>query len=150
MTDLYKEGKIRAIGVSNFLPHHLESLIKTEVPPMVDQIEYNPGHRQDAAVRFCRENNILPEAWSPLGSGRVLSHPELGKLAEGYGKSPAQICLRWIIQKGIVAIPKSTTPSRIRENSQVFDFELSNEHMGIIDGLEEFGGSGLHPDRVDF
>ena len=150
MTDLYKAGKIKAIGVSNFKPHHLEALMKTEVKPMVNQIEFHPGFMQEETVKYCRDNGILVEAWSPLGTGRMLTNPDLQEVASHYGKSVAQICIRWCIQHDVLPLPKSVTPSRIQENSNVFDFEISAEDMQRIDALENFGGSGLDPDEVDF
>lgn len=129
MTELYKEGKIRAIGVSNFLPHHLEPLMETSVKPMVDQIEYHPGCLQDETVRFCQKNRIAVEAWSPLGQGRVLGDPELARIAAHYGKSTAQLCIRVALQNSLIPLPKSVTESRIRENIDVYDFEISAEDM---------------------
>lgn len=146
MTELYKAGKIRAIGVSNFMPHHLEALMKTEIVPMVDQIEFHPGMLQEETVKFCRDNGILVEAWSPLGSGKMLDHPGLGKIAAGYGKSVAQLCVRWCLQHETLPLPKSVTPSRIVENAEVFDFEINQEDMKTIDALDNFGASGLCPD----
>ena len=150
MTELYNQGKIRAIGVSNFKPHHLESLMKSEVPPMVNQIEFHPGQMQEETVRYCREHNILVEAWSPLGTGKMLANPILNSIADKYNRSAAQICIRWILQNGLLPLPKSVTPSRIEENARVFDFTLDGEDMKTIDDMEYFGGSGLDPDRVDF
>lgn len=150
MTEAYKDGKVRAVGVSNFLPHHLELLAEEKVPPMVNQIEYHPGCLQKETVEYCKTHDILVEAWSPLGSGRVLSDEKLKKIAEGYGRSVAQVCIRFAIQNGILPLPKSVTPSRIEENLKVFDFELRDEDMEIIGSMQEFGGSGLNPDEVDF
>lgn len=146
MTELYKAGRIRAIGVSNFMPYHLEALMKTEIVPMVDQIEFHPGMLQEETVKFCRDNGILVEAWSPLGSGKMLDHPGLGKIAAGYGKSVAQLCVRWCLQHETLPLPKSVTPSRIVENAEVFDFEINQEDMKTIDALDNFGASGLCPD----
>ncbi len=150
MTELYKAGKIKAIGVSNFLPHHMEALMKTEVPPMVDQIEYHPGLVSSDTVEYCREHDVLVEAWSPLGTGRMLDNEELKAIARGYGKSVAQLCIRWCLQNGVVPLPKSVTPSRIAENAQVFDFVISEDDMQKINAMPNFGGSGLHPDKVNF
>ena len=150
MTDLYKAGKIKSIGVSNFKPHHLSALMKTEVKPMVNQIEFHPGFMQEETVKYCRDNDILVEAWSPLGTGRMLSNPVLQEIAGHYGKSVAQICIRWCIQHDVLPLPKSVTPSRILENIQIFDFEINEEDMQRIDALDNFGGSGLDPDEVDF
>ena len=150
MTELYKAGRIKAIGVSNFLPHHLDVLMDTEVAPMVDQIEIHPGQMQEETVQYCRANGILVEGWSPLGTGRMLANTQLLSIAEKYGKSSAQLCIRWAIQNGILPLPKSVTPSRIRENADVFDFTISEEDMLAINAMAYFGGSGHHPDRVDF
>ena len=150
MTELYKAGRIKAIGVSNFKPHHLAPLMETEVAPMVNQIEYHPGYAQAQTVEFCKKNGIALEAWSPLGSGRVLSDPELSRIAAKYGKSVAQICIRWCLQNGVIALPKSVTESRIKQNLEVFDFEISVEDMNFIDSMGEVGYSGLDPDEVEF
>lgn len=148
---LYQEKRIRAIGVSNFLPNHLDALLaKAEIVPMVDQIEHHPGYVQAETIEYCRERNILVEAWSPLGRGKVLTAPEMMEIARQHGKTAAQICIRWSLQAGILPLPKSVTPQRIRENAEVFDFELSESDLQTIDGLLRLGGSGLHPDKVDF
>lgn len=150
MTELYQAGKIRSIGVSNFKPHHLEPLMDTEVPPMVNQIEFHPGFLQTETVDYCKEKGILVEAWSPLGSGRVLNIPELMEIAAKYGKTVAQLCVRWVLQHDVLPLPKSVTPSRIRENLQVADFEITASDMAKIDGMGEFGGSGMDPDKIKF
>ena len=150
MIELYKGGKVRSIGVSNFLPHHLKALLSTEIKPMVNQIEYHPGYMQKETVDFCTSNKILVEAWSPLGTGRLLSNPDLIQIAEKYNKSTAQICIRWCLQNKTLPLPKSVTPSRIIENLQIFDFEINQEDMQTINQLPYIGGSGLHPDEVDF
>jgi diketogulonate reductase-like aldo/keto reductase len=150
LTDLYKEGKIRAIGVSNFKPHHLKALLEVEVKPMVNQIELHPGMAQQETVDLCKEHGILLEAWSPLGCGRLLDHPFLGELAQKCGKSVAQVCIRWCLQKGFLPLPKSVTPARIQQNAQVFDFVISDEDMAAMDAMENVGWSGLDPDQVDF
>ena len=150
LTDLYKEGNIRAIGVSNFKPHHLKALLEAEVKPMVNQIELHPGMTQQDTVDLCREHGILLEAWSPLGCGRLLDHPFLAELAAKYGKSVAQVCIRGCLQKGFLPLPKSVTPSRILDNTKVFDFVLSDEDMAAMDTMENVGWSGLDPDQVEF
>lgn len=151
MERIYDEKRVRSIGVSNFLRHHLEALIESaRIVPMVNQIEYHPGFMQEGCVRYCEANNILVEAWSPLGRGRVLNNELLLKLAAKYGKSVAQICLRWELQHGVLPLPKSVTPQRIKENIEVFDFELTAEDMLMIDNMGDFGASGLDPDTVDF
>ena len=148
--ELYKEGRIRAIGVSNFMPHHLKALMETEIIPMVDQIEFHPGWIQNETVKYCKENMIQVEAWSPLGNGRVLNHPNLQQIAQKYGKTIAQICIRWCLQHQVLPLSKSVTPSRIKENSEVFDFSLLPEDMEQIDKIENFGNSGSHPDKINF
>lgn len=150
MTELYQEGRVRAIGVSNFLPHHLGQLMGGEVAPMVDQIEFHPGCLQAETFRFCQENGMLVEAWSPLGSGRVLGDERLAAIAGRYGVSVAQLCLRWCLQKGVLPLPKSVTASRIAQNADVFGFEVNQADMAAIDALGDFGGAGLDPDAVEF
>lgn len=151
MEELYGKGKIKAIGVSNFMPHHLEPLLESaNVLPAINQIEYHPGLRQVECVDFCVSNNILVEGWAPLGTGRVLDHPTLIEIAHRYDKSVAQLCIRWVWQNGILPLPKSSHPGRIRENIAVDDFEISDTDVAMINQLEEFGGSGQHPDRIAF
>ena len=150
LTDLYKAGKIKAIGVANFYPKHLESLMKTEVPPMVNQIEYHPGYTQDEVVKYCQENGIVVQGWSPLGNGAVLGSEFLAEMAAKYNKSVAQICLRFAVQNGIVPLPKSVTPERIAANLDIYDFELSEEDMAAIAAMPETGFSGWNPNEVNF
>jgi diketogulonate reductase-like aldo/keto reductase len=150
MTELYKMGRIRAIGVSNFLPHHLDALMHTEVQPVVNQIEFHPGHMQKETVQYCKLNSILVEAWSPLGTGEMLSNLFLAGIARKYQKSVAQLCIRWCLQNNTLPLPKSMTPSHIKENAEVFDFTISEEDMAAINGMQYFGGLGLHPDQIDF
>lgn len=151
LEELYSQGKIKAIGVSNFLPHHLEPLLENaKIKPMVNQIEFHPGMLQEETVEFCKKHHILVEAWAPFSNGQILTNPVLKEIADKYKKSVAQLSLRWIIQKGIVPLPKSVTPERIKSNLEVFDFEISEQDVDIIDRLTDCGGSGLHPDEVDF
>lgn len=150
LIDLHKQGKIKAIGVSNFYPHHLKPLMKTEIKPMVNQIEYHPGFMQDETVKFCKDNGIVVEAWSPLGTGRVLNDTRLIEIAQKYGISVAQLCVKWCLQNGIVPLPKSVTPSRIEENIKVYDFEITSEDMHAINALPTFGQSGLNADEIAF
>jgi diketogulonate reductase-like aldo/keto reductase len=146
MEKLYEEGRIRAVGVSNFLIHHLDELINDcKVVPMVNQVEYHPLLSQEELHRYCKKHRIQLEAWSPLMHGR-LDLPVLTQLAEKYGKTPAQIVLRWDLQNGVVTIPKSVRPHRIEENSKVFDFELSDDDMEAISSLNENKRLGGHPD----
>lgn len=149
--ELYRAGLIRAIGVSNFLPHHLEEISKTaEVAPMVNQIRLCPGETQPEVVKYCRSHNMLLEAYSPMGTGRIFEVPEMKTLAEKYGRSIAQICIRWSLQMGYLPLPKSVTPARIQENTQVFDFELSPEDVSLIAGLTECCGPTRDPDTAPF
>ena len=151
LEELYNQGKIKAIGVSNFLEHHLEPLFETaKIKPMVNQIEFHPGMLQKEIVEFCKKHNILVESWAPFSNGQVLNNPVLKEIADKYEKTVAQLTLRWIIQKGIVPLPKSVTPERIKSNLEVFDFEISAQDVEKIDRLTDCGGSGLHPDEVDF
>ena len=146
MEKLYKEGKIRAIGVSNFLVHHLEELMSScEIKPMVNQIEFHPGHNQKETVEFCKKHKIVVEAWSPLGRGVILENEFLLEIAKKYNRTIAQICLRWIIQQDIAALPKSVTLERIKSNFEIFDFELSEEDMDKITNMEPAGYSGSDP-----
>ena len=148
---LYGEGRIKAIGVSNFLVHHLEPLMDgAAIKPMVNQIEYNPGFMQKETVAYCKKNNILVQAWSPLGTGRMLSDERLMSIAAKYHKSVAQLCIRWCLQNNVLPLPKSVTPSRIEENASVFNFVISGEDMNCLNELPAFGMSGLDPDRIDF
>ncbi|MCI5083978.1 MAG: aldo/keto reductase [Saprospiraceae bacterium] len=148
LEELQEDGKIRSIGVSNFWPEHLDALFQTaRVKPAVNQIEFHPGYWQPELTQFCQEHGIVIEAWSPLGKGEVLDHAVLTEIAKNHQKSAAQVCLRWIMQHGAIPIPKSTSPKRIQENIDVFDFELSNEEMAQIDVLPQMGFSGELPNH---
>lgn len=145
---LYESGRVRAIGVSNFLPHHLEPLLSSaNVAPMVDQLEFHPGYAQEETVAFCQAHGILVEAWSPLGRNRLTGHPLLSRLAEAHGVSPAQICLHFALQRGVLPLPKSSSPERMAENLDLFSFSLTEEEMGALDAMPPAGWSGEHPDR---
>lgn len=151
MEELYKAGRIRAIGVSNFRPHHLEELAKTaEIMPMVNQIRLCPGDTQDEVVSYCCEHDMLLEAYSPLGVGRIFSVPEMQELAEKYQRSIAQICIRWSLQRGYLPLPKSVTPSRIQENLQVFNFDLDEADIQRIADLKGCVGFESDPDQTNF
>ena len=144
---LYKDGKVRAIGVSNFMPAQLAALKeRVEVQPMVDQVEFHPGYIQRNVLDYCRENGIVVEAWSPLGSGRLLADPLVNEIGAAHGKSAAQTCVRYALQHGIVPLPKSVTPERIAANADVFDFALTDAEMAALDAMPETGYSGYHPD----
>jgi len=151
MEELYEAGKIRAIGVSNFRPHHIEEILKTaKVAPMVNQIRLCPGDTQDETVEWCRDHGMVLEAYSPLGIGKIFEVPEMQKLAEKYQRSIAQVCIRWSLQRGYLPLPKSVTPSRIQENLKVFDFELSEEDVRLIADLKGCVGYASDPDRTNF
>lgn len=151
LEELYAEGKVKAIGVSNFWPHHLEELMEmAKVKPMVNQIEFHPGWAQLEVVDYCQKNDIVVEAWSPLGRSAVLGNEVLKGIAEKYGKGTAQVCIRWVMQHGVVPLPKTVTPARMTENADVFDFELTEEEMLAIDALKDLGGKCSLPDEVDF
>lgn len=138
---LYREGRVKAIGVSNFLAHHVRALTEdSEIKPMVNQIEYHPGFGQVESASCCQTNGIVVEAWSPLGGGNVLKNRELARIAGKYGKTASQICICWLLQKGIVPLPKSTHEKYIIENADVFDFALSDADMLDIDAIPYCGG----------
>jgi diketogulonate reductase-like aldo/keto reductase len=148
---LYKEGRVKAIGLSNFWVRHLEPIMRdAEVKPMIDQIEFHPGQTLPEVVSYCKNNNIQVEAWSPLGTGKLLNNARLIEIAQRYKKSVAQLCIRWCLQNDVLPLPKSITPSRIEENTRVFDFEISKKDMAIMNALPYMGGSGMSPDEVPF
>jgi diketogulonate reductase-like aldo/keto reductase len=148
---LYADGKVRAIGVSNFHIHHLQDILDVaEVKPMVNQVEYHPKLSQVELLNFCKENGIQMEAWSPLMQGELLQNEVLMELAEKYNKSVAQIILRWDLQNGVVTIPKSVKEHRIKENADIFDFEITDEDMQKIHALNENKRVGPDPDNFDF
>ncbi|MGL5694967.1 MAG: aldo/keto reductase [Peptostreptococcaceae bacterium] len=135
---LYELGKVKAIGVCNFKIAHLEELKKTaKIMPMVNQIELHPFSIKSEMIDYCQENNIKVVAWSPISRGRVFDNELMMKLSKKYNKTIAQIVLKWHMQKGVIAIPKSSNESRIKENIDIFDFEISNENMRDIDLLDE-------------
>ena len=155
MEDLYKQGKIRAIGVSNFKSHHIEQLMKSAtIAPMVDQIETHPYLQENDLHKYLKEHHIVHESWSPLGGGinKVIDNPVIKEIAENHQKSPAQIVLRWHIQRGEVIIPKSTHESRIKENIDLFDyhFRLSSDEMEQIAKLDCNKRVGADPDDEEF
>ncbi|MFD3447869.1 aldo/keto reductase [Microbacteriaceae bacterium 4G12] len=148
---LYEEGRVRAIGVSNFHIHHLEQLLAScKVKPMVNQVELHPYLSQVELRNFCKQQNIQIEAWSPLmKGGEIFKNPVIQQLAGQYEKTQAQIILRWHLQSGTVIIPKSVTPSRILENGDLFDFTLSDEEMKQIDALNKNQRVGTNPEKYD-
>jgi diketogulonate reductase-like aldo/keto reductase len=148
---LYAQKRVRAIGVSNFLKHHLQDVMEDcKVVPMVNQMEFHPYLVQQDLIDFCNENTIQYESWSPFMQGKVFELDMGAILAEKYGKSLAQIILRWNIQKGVIAIPKSVHTNRIASNADIFDFELSQEDIAYLDNLETGERTGPDPDNFDF
>ncbi|CAK6471019.1 aldo/keto reductase [Peribacillus castrilensis] len=148
---LYKDGKVKSIGVSNFHVHHLENLLaNSEVKPVVNQIELHPLLTQVEIRDYCAKHEIKVESWSPLGRGNLLEEPTIKHIAKKHGKSSAQVLIRWHLQHDLVVIPKSITPSRIKENAQVFDFSLSLNEMNQIDALNRNERFGSNPDELLF
>jgi methylglyoxal/glyoxal reductase len=148
---LYEEKLIRVIGVSNFKSHHLEKLSTTaNIAPMVNQVEFHPYLTQVELQQYCVEQQIQLEAWSPLMQGHFLQEPVITELAEKYGRTPAQIVLRWDLQHGVVTIPKSITASRIEENAQIWDFELETVDVERLDALNRDQRYGQDPDNFNF
>ncbi len=148
---LYREKRVRAIGVSNFLQHHLEDLLtEAEIVPMVNQMEFHPYLVQQDLVDYCNSKKIQYEAWSPLMQGNIFELDIMKELAAKYNKTIAQIVLRWDLQKGVVTIPKSSKKERIIANSDLFDFELSKDDMQLLDGLDRGKRFGPDPDNFDF
>ncbi|MGZ6505381.1 MAG: aldo/keto reductase, partial [Tumebacillaceae bacterium] len=136
---------------SNFHVHHLQELLRDcEIKPMVNQVEYHPRLTQQELLTFCKENNIQLEAWSPLMRGQLMDEPTITELAAKYGKTPAQVILRWDLQHGVVTIPKSVRAARIVENADIFNFELSDEDMTHIDALNQNHRVGMDPDKLEF
>lgn len=148
---LFFDGKVKAIGVSNFKQNHLEIIMENaEKKPMVNQLEIHPGFSQSELRKYCEYNNILVEAYSPLGRGEILNDDTMKKLSAKYNKSVAQLCIRWCLQNNTVPLPKSVTESRIKENINVFDFEIDDNDMQLIDGISLPEGLGVDPDDVKF
>ncbi|PLR76619.1 aldo/keto reductase [Bacillus sp. V3-13] len=151
LEQLYKDGRVRAIGVSNFHVHHLQDLLAdAEIKPMVNQVELHPLLAQTELHEFCKNQGIQIEAWSPLAQGELLNNEVLKEIGAKYDKSPAQIILRWDLQREIVTIPKSINENRIIENANIFDFELSRDDMEKINSLNENRRVGADPDNFDF
>lgn len=151
MEEAVEEEKIKNIGVSNFLPHHLKALEESAtIQPVINQIYLNPSDQQKVIVDYCKNKGIVLEAYSPLGTGDIFKLKELEEIADSHNKTVAQIVLRWSLQKGFLPLPKSVTPSRIKENIDLFDFELSEFDMGLIDALQGKAGQARNPDDVTF
>lgn len=150
MEDFYKEGKIKAVGISNFQIHHIEELLKTaEVVPHVNQISLSPGLTQDELVKYCQDKEIQIEAYSPLGKGGAFSNETLKEMAAKYDRTVAQICLRWSLHHGFLPLPRSKTPANIKSNLNIFDFDLSPEDIERLNHLEGIVEM-TDPDKGDF
>ena len=149
MESLYEDGIVRNIGVCNFKIHHLEELKKSaNIMPVIDQVELHPGMNQNELIEYCRQEKIALEASSPLGNGQILENDVLRKISEAKAVSPAQVALRWEYQKDVITIPKTSDISRLGSNIDIFDFELSDDEMKMIDSIPYCGGIGLDPDEV--
>lgn len=149
--EYYHSGKIKAIGISNFRPHHIDALLETAtIVPMVNQIRLCPGDVETDIVDYCREKNILLEAYSPLGTGKALEVQELQDLGKKYSKSPAQVCIRWSLQMGFLPLPKTLNAGRIKENADVFDFNLTDEEVTLLANLTGKCGVSVDPDTAKF
>ncbi len=148
---LYRERRVRAIGVSNFKIHHLEEILKDcEVKPMINQVEFHPQLTQPELREFCKKHGILLEAWAPLMQGKIFDIPLMVELGRKYNRPISQIVLRWDLQMGVVTIPKSVHPDRIRENAGIFDFEIAPEDMERIEELDTGIRIGPDPDHITF
>ena len=151
LEEFYRDGRARSIGVSNFNPHHLGRLqAETTVRPAINQIEIHPFLTQDDVRAYCADHEIAVEAWSPIAQGLVLDDPTITEIAKRVGKSPAQVVLRWHIQRGDIVFPKSVTPARIKENFEIFDFELEDIDVAMISGLDRGERTGPDPDTFDY
>lgn len=147
---LYKEGKARAIGVSNFLENHLKIILDNcDILPAVDQIEFHPGLMRNTTRKVCDKNNIVVEAWSPLGKGKMLKNETLIKIAKKYNKSVAQLCLKWCLQNNVVPLPKSQNEERMKQNLDLFDFEISDEDIYLLNNMQFFDGSNMDPNTFN-
>ncbi len=147
MEELYTRGLIRGLGLSNFLPHHTANILANcKVKPVVNQLELHPGYMQEAALADCRKNDIFAQAWSPLGRGKLLSHPIMAALAAKYAKTPAQISLRYLLQRNIIPLVKASGAERMKQNLDIFDFSISEEDMSFLSCMPQTAWSGEHPD----
>ncbi|MBP5604397.1 MAG: aldo/keto reductase [Ruminiclostridium sp.] len=147
MEELYEQGRVRVIGLSNFLPHHIRPLLETaRIRPMTDQLELHVGYMQEYTLAYLKQEGILPQAWSPLGRARLISDAQIAGMAEKYGCTSAKLLLRYLIQRGIPVIPKSSSVLRMKENLDIFGFTISEDDMSYLSCLPEKGWSGEHPD----
>lgn len=151
MEEIQASGKARAIGVSNFMTHHLDLLLENaNVIPSINQIQFHPHLQSPDLVEYCDERGIVIEAWGPLKQGLIMDDAELAAIAGAHSVTVPQVVLRWMLQRGVVAIPKSVTPSRIAENADLYGFELSADEMATINAMDRDDRVGPHPDHIDF
>ena len=149
LEEFYAQGKIRALGLSNFLPYHAENIIKnSKIFPYIAQLEFHAGHTQTFALNYYREKNILVQAWSPMARGRIFNDELIIELAEKYHVSAAQICLRFCIEEGVMPLPKASSAERLKENLECLNFNLSPEDISRLENMPPSGWSGEHPDRI--
>ena len=149
METLHKQGKIRALGLSNFLPYHAENIINhCEIMPSVAQLEFHAGHTQTFALNYYRSQNILLQAWSPIGRGRVLNDVLITELAEKYQISPVQVCLAFCLHENVMPLPKASSPERLRENLDAVNISLEREDVMRLENMPPLGWGGEHPDRI--
>ena len=147
MEEMVEEGKIKAIGLSNFLPHHLDNILEhCRIKPVLNQLELHVGYSQEAAVAYSKERGIQVQAWSPFARGVLEDHPLVGRLADKYGKSPAQVCLRFLYQKGIMPLIKASAKERMLQNLDIFDFALEKEDVQMLECMPQNTWGGEHPD----
>ena len=151
MEEIRASGKARAIGVSNFLPEHLDQLLESAtITPAINQIEFHPHLQSPGLIDYCADHEIVVEAWSPLKAGQIIDDADLAVIADTHGVTVAQVVLRWMLQRGIVVIPKSVTPSRIASNADLYDFELSDTEMTTINAMDRNDRVGPDPATFDF
>ena len=149
MEELYNAGKVRVIGLSNFLPHHIRAILETaQIKPMLNQLELHVGYMQYEAVEYSKSMGMVVQAWSPLGRARVIKDESVALLAEKYRRTPAQILLRFLVQQDIAVIPKASSVERMKENMDIFDFEIEEDDMSFLKCLPQRGYSGEHPDYL--
>lgn len=151
LEEIYNKGLAKAIGVSNFLQHHLDDVIAHgSIVPAANQVEFSPLWQDNLLIQYCREKNIAFEAWGPLAAGELIGDRTTGDIGAKYGKTGSQVTLRWMLQKNIIVFPKTVHKSRMIENADIFDFELSDEDMAIIDNMNRHRRTGPDPDNFDF
>lgn len=145
---LYEEGSVRAIGLSNFLPHHIENIRQTcRIMPMSNQLEFHPGYTQEAALRYCMEQGMVVQGWSPLARGRLAGDPLVERIARAHRVTESAVCLRYAVSRGVIPLPKASSKERMMDNLDIFSFTLTPEEIHMLDTMPPAGWSGEHPDR---